>query len=192
MGCQCSCYQACYLHQNRAIIKLITKLITSAMANPFFSGRIPVSLANKIDDHLLVTGETRSELLIRLLRIEIGDINDNKDDNDNNNNVINDLLLRVEKLEELANFKSDDNGENVKLKISQPKENKDEKIILSESQITLTKAQALYLKQIKDMVAKSDKAKTKKLLDLELVVQLGDDLILTNLGEAVLEKYGNS
>lgn len=162
------------------------------MANPFFSGRIPVSLANKIDDHLLVTGETRSELLIRLLRIEIGDINDNKDDNDNNNNVINDLLLRVEKLEELANFKSDDNGENVKLKISQPKENKDEKIILSESQITLTKAQALYLKQIKDMVAKSDKAKTKKLLDLELVVQLGDDLILTNLGEAVLEKYGNS
>ncbi len=161
------------------------------MANPFFSGRIPVSLANKIDNHLLVTGETRSELLIRLLRIEIGDINDNKDDNDNNN-VINDLLLRVEKLEKLANFQNDGNGENVKLKISQSKENKDEKIILDESQITLTKTQALYLKQIKDMVAKADKAKTKKFLDLELVVQLGDDLILTNLGEAVLEKYGNS
>jgi hypothetical protein len=189
MGCQCNCYQTCYLHQNRAIINVITKLITSAMANPFFSGRIPVSLANKIDNHLLVTGETRSELLIRLLRIEIGEINDNKDDNINND-VINDLLLRVKKLEKLANFQNDGNGENVKLKISQPKESKDEKIIPSESQITLTKTQALYLKQIKDMVAKSDKAKTKKFLDLELVVQLGDDLILTNLGEAVLEKYG--
>jgi hypothetical protein len=166
MGCQCNCYQACYLYQNRAIVNVITKLITSVMANPFFSGRIPVSLANKIDDHLLVTGETRSELLIRLLRIEVGEINDNKNDN----------------------IKNDD-SENVKLKSLQSKENKDEKIIPSESQIILTKAQALYLKQIKDMVAKTDKAKTKKFLELELVVQLGDDLILTNLGEAVLGKY---
>jgi hypothetical protein len=187
MGCQCNCYQACYLYQNRAIVNVITKLITSVMANPFFSGRIPVSLANKIDDHLLVTGETRSELLIRLLRIEVGEINDNKNDNINND-VINDLLLRVEKLEKLVNFRNDD-SENVKLKSLQSKENKDEKIILSESQIILTKAQALYLKQIKDMVAKTDKAKTKKFLELELVVQLGDDLILTNLGEAVLGKY---
>jgi hypothetical protein len=161
------------------------------MANPFFSGRIPVSLANKIDNHLLVTGETRSELLIRLLRIEVGEINDDKDDN-TRNDIINDLLLRVEKLEKLANFQNNNNSENAKLKSLQFKENKDEKIISSESQITLTKAQALYLKQIKDMVAKTDKAKTKKFLDLELVVQLGDDLILTNLGEAVLGKYKDS
>ena len=44
------------------------------MANPFFSGRIPPGLADKIDAYLLNTGETRSELLVRLLRAEIGDI----------------------------------------------------------------------------------------------------------------------
>ena len=38
------------------------------MANPFFSGRIPPGLAIQIDAHLLATGETRSELLVRLLR----------------------------------------------------------------------------------------------------------------------------
>ena len=43
------------------------------MANPFFSGRIPPGLADKIDARLLATGETRSELLVRLLRAEIGD-----------------------------------------------------------------------------------------------------------------------
>jgi hypothetical protein len=69
------------------------------MANPFFSGRIPAGLAEKIDAHLLVTGETRSELLVRLLRTEVGDnTNDNKPDN-----IIADLLARVEKLEQLDN-----------------------------------------------------------------------------------------
>jgi hypothetical protein len=161
------------------------------MANPFFSGRIPVSLANKIDDHLLVTGETRSELLIRLLRIEVDETKDDKADN-NINSILSDLLLRVDKLEKLANSQRDGNTSDDKSELLQVKENKSEKVILTESKITLTKAQALYLKQIKDMVAKSDKAKTKKLLDLELIVQLGDDLILTSVGEVVLDKYKNS
>jgi DnaJ-class molecular chaperone len=66
------------------------------MANPFFSGRIPTSLAEKIDAHLFTTGETRSELLIRLLRAEVGDNNaDDKSDN-----LLLDLLARVEKLEQ--------------------------------------------------------------------------------------------
>jgi len=73
------------------------------MANPFFSGRIPAGLAEKIDAHLLVTGETRSELLVRLLRTEVGDNSiDNKPDN-----IIADLLARVEKLEQLINNKHD-------------------------------------------------------------------------------------
>ena len=73
------------------------------MANPFFSGRIPAGLAEKIDSHLLVTGETRSELLVRLLRTEVGDNTiDNKLDH-----IIVDLLARVEKLEQLCNNKSD-------------------------------------------------------------------------------------
>ena len=81
------------------------------MANPFFSGRIPPGLADKIDAHLLTTGETRSELLIRLLRAEV---NDDKDNNNSNNiaennidNVLSDLIVRVQKLEEAMNNKPD-------------------------------------------------------------------------------------
>ena len=84
------------------------------MANPFFSGRIPPGLSDKIDAHLLTTGETRSELLIRLLRAEI---NDNKNNNNSNNiaennnddvlSVLSDLITRVQKLEETINNKSD-------------------------------------------------------------------------------------
>ena len=77
------------------------------MANPFFSGRIPAGLAEKIDAHLLVTGETRSELLVRLLRTEVGDRTiDNKPDN-----MIADLLARVEKLEQLVNNKDDNRND---------------------------------------------------------------------------------
>lgn len=77
------------------------------MANPFFSGRIPPGLAEKIDAHLLSTGETRSELLVRLLRTEVGDNSiDNKPDN-----IIADLLARVEKLEQLANNKVDNKSD---------------------------------------------------------------------------------
>jgi len=69
------------------------------MANPFFSGRIPPGLADKIDAHLLVTGETRSELLVRLLRTEV---DDNKNDN-----ALNDVVIRLERLERLINNKAD-------------------------------------------------------------------------------------
>jgi hypothetical protein len=157
------------------------------MANPFFSGRIPASLAEKIDNHLLTTGETRSELLVRLLRAEV---NDNNVDN-TINSIVSDLLLRVKKLEELANYQNDNKFDNIEIEQPQPEENQTEKPILIGSEIALTKAQTLYLKQIKDLVAKTDKAKMKKLLDLKLIVQLGDDLILTNLGEAVLERSEN-
>jgi hypothetical protein len=73
------------------------------MANPFFSGRIPPGLADKIDAHLLNTGETRSELLVRLLRAEVGDNN-----NDNIvDNRLTDVLIRLERLERLVNNKAD-------------------------------------------------------------------------------------
>jgi hypothetical protein len=157
------------------------------MANPFFSGRIPASLAEKINNHLLTTGETRSELLVRLLRTEV---NDNNVDN-SIDSIVSDLLLRVKKLEDLANHQNDNKLDNIEIKQPQTEENQTEKPILIGSEIALTKAQTLYLKQIKDLVAKTDKAKMKKLLDLELIVQLGDDLILTNLGEAVLERSEN-
>ena len=82
-------------------------MITSPMANPFFSGRIPPGLADKIDAHLLNTGETRSELLVRLLRSEV---DDNKNNNASDNivdNTLTDVLIRLERLERLINNKAD-------------------------------------------------------------------------------------
>ena len=93
--------------------------------------------------------------------------------------------------EELAYYQNNNKLDNITLKQSQPEEIQAEKPIISGSEIILTKAQILYLKQIKDLVAKTDKAKMKKLLDLELIVQLGDDLILTTLGEMVLARSEN-
>ena len=73
------------------------------MANPFFSGRIPPGLADKIDAHLLNTGETRSELLVRLLRAEVSD---DKPNNITDNRLI-DIVIRLERLERLSNNKAD-------------------------------------------------------------------------------------
>ena len=86
------------------------------MANPFFSGRIPPGLADKIDAHLLNMGETRSELLVRLLRAEVGD---SKSDNITNNitdNRLIDIVIRLERLERLINNKADN-----KLQVSDDK-----------------------------------------------------------------------
>ena len=88
------------------------------MANPFFSGRIPPGLAVKIDAQLLVTCETRSELLVRLLRAEVGD---NQVDNDNKvDNNIDDLIRRVERLEQIITDNKTDNDN----KVDNPKQPK--------------------------------------------------------------------
>jgi hypothetical protein len=82
------------------------------MANPFFSGRIPPGLADQIDAHLLNTGETRSELLVRLLRSEV---DDNKNNNASDNivdNTLTDVLIRLERLERLVNNKADNKTDN--------------------------------------------------------------------------------
>ena len=77
------------------------------MDNPFFSGRIPPGLVDKIDAHLLNTGETRSELLVRLLRAEVGDSkSDNTFDNQIDNRLT-DIVIRLERLERLINNKAD-------------------------------------------------------------------------------------
>jgi hypothetical protein len=55
-------------------------------------------------------------------------------------------------------------------------------------EIALTAAQAKDLQQINDRVGKVTKAKSKKLLDLGLIVQIGEDLVLTKQGETVLAK----
>ena len=81
------------------------------MANPFFSGRIPPGLAEKIDAYLLNTGETRSELLVRLLRTELGDnISDNTNDNQSDNKIT-EVIKRLERLERFIDNKCDNSGD---------------------------------------------------------------------------------
>ena len=58
-----------------------------------------------------------------------------------------------------------------------------------QTKIALTAAQAKDLQQINDRVGKVTTAKSKKLLDLGLIVQIGEDLILTKQGEKVLAKH---
>lgn len=77
------------------------------MANPFFSGRIPPGLADKIDAHLVATGETRSELLVRLLRVEIGDNNVNNIIDNQFDNRLTGVITRLERLERLIDNKAD-------------------------------------------------------------------------------------
>ena len=215
------------------------------MANPFFSGRIPPGLADKIDAYLLTTGETRSELLIRLLRAEVSDDKDNNNsDNiaDNkNDDVLSDLITRVQKLEEAINNKSDnvvarttdnktdnipiglafhedddnlDNREKLvpvdnKLDNKEelvttddkfdnkeeplPVDNKldnDRAVILQENRIAadLNPTQLADLIKIHECKTVS-KAKSKKLLDLGMISEIGGDSILTKLGEAILAKH---
>ena len=58
-----------------------------------------------------------------------------------------------------------------------------------QTEIALTAAQAKDLQQINDRVGKVTTAKSKKLLDLDLIVQIGEDLVLTKQGETVLAKH---
>jgi hypothetical protein len=203
------------------------------MANPFFSGRIPPGLADKIDAYLLTTGETRSELLIRLLRAEVSDDkNNNNSDNiaeNKNDDVLSDLIIRVQKLEEAMNNKFDnivdrtsdnktdnifiglafhgdddklDNKEELmtiddkfdnkeKLVTADNKADNDEVVILQENRtaVNLTPAQLADLAKIHECKTVT-KAKSKKLLDLGMICEIGGDLILTKSGEATLERYG--
>ena len=241
------------------------------MANPFFSGRIPPGLADKIDAHLFTTGETRSELLIRLLRAEVSDDKDNNNsDNitDNkNDDILSDLITRVQKLEEAINNKSDnvvarttdnktdnisiglafheddDNPDNREksLPVDDKFDNKEElvttddkfdnrekslpadnnldnkgelvttddnpdnkeepllidnkldndrAVILQENRIAtdLNPTQLADLIKIHECKTVS-KAKSKKLLDLGMISEIGGDSILTKLGEAILAKH---
>jgi hypothetical protein len=184
------------------------------MANPFFSGRIPPGLADKIDAHLLTTGETRSELLIRLLRVEIAD---NKLDNNLDNhsdNVLLDLIARVERLEQTVNNKSDNTVDPIidnkidnilsglTFHADDDKLDNTEKLVTTDNKsddtqpnvlqdhsqsVDLTPTQLADLKKIRDR-QKVTKAKSNKLLDLGVIIQMGEDLILTKLGQAALDE----
>lgn len=168
------------------------------MPNPFFSGRIPPGLADKIEAHLLTTGETRSELLVRLLRAEVDDnTSDNTTDN-NNDNILLDLISRVEKLEQMADNKLDNKTDNILigLALHTDDNNTDNSIDNTQADplkaniqsINLTTTEITNLKKIRDRVGKVAKTKSTKLADLGLIVQVGEDLILTKLGEEALDR----
>jgi hypothetical protein len=77
------------------------------MESQFFSARIPQTLADQIKLHRETTGETQTELLLRLLRAEISVI---KADNDMVEAVSN-LQQRVAELERICVIANDNNTE---------------------------------------------------------------------------------
>jgi|GEM_PF-2179140 len=145
------------------------------MANPFFSGRIPPGLADKIDAHLLNTGETRSELLIRLLRAEI---DDNKLDNTIDNvgdNTLADLIARVEQLERTVNNKADN-------KVDKARDNKSDNVRVDRSDwvdlSTVAAALKVLPKSISGAISKRGR-------------DIGNDTIELEIAERTIYKRGS-
>jgi hypothetical protein len=141
------------------------------MANPFFSGRIPPGLADKIDAHLLATGETRSELLIRLLRAEV---NDDKNDNTSDNTIL-DLVARVERLEKIIDNKSDN-----KVNLTNDNKHDNSKIDLSDWVNLSTVAAALEVKPKSISGACSKRGR-----------DIGDDMIEFEIAGQTIYKKGS-
>ena len=147
------------------------------MANPFFSGRIPPGLADKIDAHLLNTGETRSELLIRLLRAEVGDNNDNNSADNQSDNRLTDVLTRLERLERLINNKADN-----KRQINDDKfDNTGDLQLSGEDWVNLATISA----QLQVLAKSISGAATKRGRDI------GDDTIELEIAERTIHKKGS-
>ena len=143
------------------------------MANPFFSGRIPPGLADKIDAHLLNTGETRSELLMRLLRAEVSD-----DKNDNIvDNRLTDLVIRLERLERLINNKADNKrqvGDDKSHNVGDPQPSVEDWVNL----VTITAQLEVLPKSISGAASKRGR-------------DIGNDTIELEIAEQTIRKKGS-
>jgi hypothetical protein len=73
------------------------------MANPFFSGRIPQSLYDKVEQHINESGKSKTELLINALSNYLDFPVETKQTNNSNEElwiVVKELQERIKKLEE--------------------------------------------------------------------------------------------
>lgn len=92
------------LTKSCVIIKLITLIDNKhLMANPFFSGRIPQSLYDKVEQYISESGKSKTELLISALSNYLDFPVEAKQTNSSNDElwiVVKELQERIEKLEQ--------------------------------------------------------------------------------------------
>jgi hypothetical protein len=86
------------------------------MPNPFFSGRIPQALFDRIEEHLKTTSETKTQLLVNALSAYVGMPLSN--DNRSITEPLEDRLVKIEKRLQalegsvIGNYQSDNREEN--------------------------------------------------------------------------------
>lgn len=93
-----------HLTKNYVIIKLITLIDNKhLMANPFFSGRIPQKLYDKVEQYISESGKSKTELLVNALSNYLDFPVEAKQTNNGNDELwiaIKELQERIEKLEQ--------------------------------------------------------------------------------------------
>ena len=97
------------LTKNNVIIKLITLVDNKhIMANPFFSGRIPQNLHDRVEQYISESGKSKTELLINALSNYLDFPVEAKQTNNSNDElwiVVKELQERIEKLEQRSIIK---------------------------------------------------------------------------------------
>lgn len=92
------------LAKNHVIIKLITLVDNKhLMANPFFSGRIPQNLYDRVEQYISESGKSKTDLLINALSKYLDFPVEIKQTNSSNDElwiVVKELQERIEKLEQ--------------------------------------------------------------------------------------------
>ena len=111
--------------KSHVIIELITLVDNKhPMANPFFSGRIPQSLYDRVEQYINESGKSKTELLINALSNYLDFPVEIKPTNNSNDELwifVKELQERIEKLEEGSidkNVITDDNKDITKINVT--------------------------------------------------------------------------
>jgi hypothetical protein len=138
------------------------------MANPFFSGRIPQSLYDKVEQYISESGKSKTELLISALSSYLDFPVEAKETNNSSNEelwiAVKELQKRLEALEQGSikeNVITSDNDDNIEIDINP------EQLSLLEKEETKANSKLLTTKELIDLpeIKKLDTQKVKNKLN---------------------------
>ncbi|MBD2139774.1 hypothetical protein H6F32_20005 [Anabaena sp. FACHB-1237] len=154
------------------------------MANPFFSGRIPQSLYDRVEEYISESGKSKTELLINALSSYLDFPVEAKETNNSNEELwiaIKELQKRLEVLEQGSikkNVITSDNDDNIEIDINP------EQLSLLEKEETKANSKLLTTKELIDLpeIKKLDTQKVKNKLNnakqqQKLPIKIGNYLI---------------
>lgn len=154
------------------------------MANPFFSGRIPQSLHDRIEQYISESGKSKTELLINALSNYLDFPIEVKETNNSNEGLwiaIKELQKRIEVLEQgstKGNVITSDNDNNIEI------DTNPEQLSLLEKEETKANSKLLTTKELIDLpeIKKLDTQKVKNKLNnakqqQKLPIKIGNYLI---------------